>query len=155
GPSMGPQAGPGSAGGGLVLALEAPLALDAVAREGKRVEPLLANRLAASLALSEAPLVELPERGPHLTQESAVPVAELELELAGVRGVGLVAEILGGVLVEALLVERAAADFGLELTALGHERLTQLLQPLLCQLGCHRHRPPPQRPSDADASDAL
>src|SRR5262245_32677346 len=47
---------PGSAGGGLVLALEAPLTVDAVAREGERVETLLADGLAAPLALAEAPL---------------------------------------------------------------------------------------------------
>src|SRR5262249_42060453 len=110
----------GSAGGGLVFALEAPLALDAVSRERQGIAALLADRLAAPLALPEAPLVELPERGHHLAQEPPVSVAELELELAGVRRIGLVAEILGRVLVEAFLVDRTATDFGLELTALGH-----------------------------------
>src|SRR5262249_58797618 len=84
-----PQAGPGSAGGGLVLALEAPLALDAVAREGERIEPLLADRLAASLALPEAPFVELPERGHHLPHEAAVAGTQLQLEPADGRGARL------------------------------------------------------------------
>jgi hypothetical protein len=89
-----PREEPGSAGGGLVLALEAPLALDAVAGERQGVEALLADGLPAPLALAEAAFVELPERSHHLAQEAAVPVAKLELELAGVRGVGLVAEVL-------------------------------------------------------------
>src|SRR5262249_26164246 len=135
----------GSAGGGLVFALEAPLALDAVSRERQGIEALLSDRLAAPLPPPEAPLRALPGPRHHPPQEPPVPVAELELELSGVRRIGLVAEILGRVLVEALLVDRTATHFGLELTALGHERLTQLLQPLLGQLGCHRHRPPPPR----------
>src|SRR4029450_4409244 len=106
-----------------VLALEAPLALDAETRERERLGALLADRLAPALALAEAAPAELAERGQHLAQGPAIPVAQLELELARVRGVGLVAEVLRRVVVQTLLVRDAPADLVLQLTPLGHERL--------------------------------
>src|SRR5262245_49535751 len=133
-PSGRPPGEPGSAGDGLVLALEAALAVDAIACERQGLEPLLADRLSAALALPEAAFVELLECGHHLAQEPPVAVAQLELELARVGSIGLVAEVFGRVVVETFLVERAAADLGLKLAALGHQRLAQLLQPVLSEL---------------------
>src|SRR5262249_37758455 len=111
-----------SAGGGALLALHAALALDAVPGEGQRGQPLLGDLLAAALALPEAALVELPERGEPIAEEPAVAAAQLELELPRVGAQRLVAEILGGLVFDVLAVEGAPPDLVLQLTTLVDER---------------------------------
>ena len=57
---------------------DGPLAVDAVAGEGQRLEALVRDGLAAALAISVAALIELLQRGDDFFQESLRAVAELE-----------------------------------------------------------------------------
>jgi hypothetical protein len=64
-----------SAGGGALLFLDQTLAGDAVTSEGQRLETLVADGLAAALALAERALVDLLKRGDDVAQQSPVAVA--------------------------------------------------------------------------------
>ena len=95
-----------SAGGGALLFLDQTLAGDAVTGERQRFETLVADRLAAALALAERALVDLLQRGDDVAQQSPVAVAQLEEEFAVVGGIRLVAEILDRVVFLILAVGR-------------------------------------------------
>jgi hypothetical protein len=125
---------------GLLLLLDETLAADAVAGERQGLEPSLGDRLGAPLALAEAALVELAERDEDLSQQAAVTVAQLEQELARVRGRRLISEILDAVVFLALPVEGTPADLILELAPLVDERLLEVGHPLLLHL--HPSEPP-------------
>src|SRR5262249_7040876 len=124
-------AGEASAGGGALLLLGQPLAVDAVARRGHRVQPLVADRLAAALAVAGGAVVDLLQRIDDVAQLAAVAVAELEEELARVGGVGLIPEVLDGVVVLVLAVQRGATHTRGELGALLEQRLPEARQSLL------------------------
>src|SRR6059036_1484055 len=144
-----------SAGDGALLALDVPLAFDAVAREGQRMEPLLGDLLAAALALTEASLVELPERGDDVAEEPAIPAAELELELARVGVQGLIAQVLGRVVLEVLPVEDAAPDLVFELATLVDEPGLEVRELVRPHPRLHRERPPRPRRGPAPAAQWL
>ena len=99
-----------SAGGGALLFLDQTLAVDAVAREGQRLEALVGDGLAAALAVAEGALVDLLQRGHDVAQQPPVAVAQLEEELPVVGGIRLVAEILDRVVFLILAVGRGATD---------------------------------------------
>src|SRR5262249_3955551 len=117
-----------------------PLAVDAVAREREGVEAPFGDRLAAALALSEAALVELPQRDQDFFEEAPVTVAQLEQELAGVGGRPLVPQILDAVVFLPLAITRASPDLILELASLVQERLAEVGEPVLLDL--HARQPP-------------
>src|SRR6266508_2390524 len=96
---------PALPGGGALFFFDEPLAVDAVAGEGQRLEALVGDDLPAALAVAEVASVDLLQRRDDFLQDPAVPVAQLEEELAVVRCRGLVPEILRGVVVGALGVE--------------------------------------------------
>src|SRR5437773_6990695 len=77
--------------GHALLLLDRPLTVDAVARERQRLEPLLGDRLPAPLARAEGAVVQLLQGGDDVAQQAPVTIAELEEELAVVRGGRLVA----------------------------------------------------------------
>jgi hypothetical protein len=120
-----------SPGRGTLLLLDEPLAVDAVARERQRLQPLVADRLAAALAIAERSVVDLLQGGDDVPQQSSVPVAELEEELAGVGGVRLVPEILDGVVVLMLAVRRRATHPIGELFVLFQQTLLEARQSFL------------------------
>src|SRR6266849_5296943 len=127
------DAGPaaGSARGHPLFFFREALAGDAVPGERHRVEPLLGDGLAAPLAGTKAPVVDLGQRGHDLAQQPPVAVAQLEEELARVRGVGLVAEVLDRVVLLVLAVQRALADFVDELPLLLDQALFEVRQSIL------------------------
>src|SRR5437762_13146115 len=100
------------------LLLDHTLAIDAVARERQGLQPLVTDGLAAALAVAERAVVDLLQRRHDVAEDPAVAVAELEKELARIGGVGLIAEILDGVIFLVLNVQRRAADFVGELPVL-------------------------------------
>ena len=106
------------AGGHPLLLLDQPLAVDAVARERQRLEAPLGNGLAAPLTAAERAVVDLLQRRDDVTQQSTVAVPQLEKELARVGGVGLVAEVLDGVVFLVLAVERGTPDLLRQLAVL-------------------------------------
>ena len=66
--------------------------------------------LAAALAGAERAVLDALERRDHVAQHPAVTAAQLEEELARVRGVRLIAQVLDGVVFRILAVERGPAD---------------------------------------------
>src|SRR5262249_36493966 len=58
--------------------LDGALALDAVAGEGERLQPLLGDGFSATLAVAEAPLVHLLQGGDNLLEQSPIAIAQLE-----------------------------------------------------------------------------
>src|SRR4030095_1113786 len=105
-----PGRGGASGGGGSFLFLDQTLAGDAVAGEGQRFEALVADGLAAALAVAERALVDLLQRGHDVAQQTPVAVAQLEEELPVVGGILLVAEILDRIVFLILAVGRGATD---------------------------------------------
>src|SRR5213594_3171468 len=114
-----------------LLFLDHPLAVDAVARERQRLEPLLGNRLVASLARPERAIVELLEGRDDVAEEPTVAVAELEEELASVRGVRLVAQVLDRVVLRILPVQSGPTDLLGQLPLLFHKALLEVSEPVL------------------------
>src|SRR5688572_5111209 len=115
-----------------LLLLDEPLAVDAVAREGQRLEALVGDRLAAALAVAERAVLDLLERGDDVAQDPPVAVAQLEEELPGVGGVGLIPEILDCVVfLLCCRVERGASGVGGELLALLEQLLLEARQSFL------------------------
>src|SRR5262245_40041639 len=106
----GERRGRASAGGGALLFLDETLASDAVAGEGQRFESLVADGLAAALAVAEGTVVDLLKRGHDVAQQAPVAVAQLEEELPVVGGVRLVAEVLDRIVFLILAVGRGASD---------------------------------------------
>src|SRR5262245_6672521 len=127
--------GPRLARGHPLLFLDHPLAVDAVARERQRLEPFFGNRLVAPLAVSKCAVVELLERRDHVAQEPAVAVAQLEEELARVRGIGLVAQVLDRVVFRVFAVQSGPADLFGQLALFFDELLFEVCKPVLAHLG--------------------
>src|SRR5262245_27529223 len=119
------RGGEASAGGGALLLFDDPLAVDAVARERQGLQPLVADRLATALAIAEGAVVDLLQRGDDVAQQAVIAVAQLEEELARVRRVGLVAEILDRVVVLIFAVNRGASDAVGELLVLLQQALSE------------------------------
>src|SRR3990172_7997520 len=87
-----------------LLLLYQTLAVDAVAGERQRLEPLFGDRLAAPLANPERPFLDFSEGTDHFLEESPVAVAQLEKELAVVGIIGLVPEVLDRVVLLTLRI---------------------------------------------------
>src|SRR5256712_3622799 len=122
-----------------LLFLDHPLAADAMAREGQRLEPFLGNRLAAPLARAERTVVQLLERGDDVPQQPAVAVAQLEEELSRVCGVRLVAEILDRVVFLIFSVQSGSPDLLGQLPLLLDEALFEVREPILSHLDLLPH----------------
>src|SRR2546421_319570 len=71
-----------------------PLAIDAVTRERQRLQALVADDLAAALAVAERAVVDPLQRGDDVTEKAILAVAQLEEEFARIGGVGLAGGIL-------------------------------------------------------------
>src|SRR5262249_59432872 len=142
-----------SASGAALFLFDRPLALDAVAGERQGLEPLLGDGLAAALAVAEAALGDLLERGDHFLQQPPVAVAQLEEELAIVGGAGLVAEVLGRSVLRPLAVHDVLPHFLDELAVLLLELLAEVSEPFLSHHRLLRRTSPPA-PLDAQAITA-
>src|SRR5262249_54215982 len=114
-----------SSGASLFL-LDGALALDAIAGERERFESLLGDRFTAALAIAEAPLVQLLQRGHHFFQQPPIAIAQLEQELAVIGRRGLIPEILDRVVVWTLAVEDVLANFIDQLTILLFQLLSEV-----------------------------
>src|SRR5437879_5359895 len=93
-----------------LLFFDHALAIDTVTRERQRLEPLFGNRLVASLARPERAVVELLEGRDDVAEQPPVAVAELAEELSGVRGVGLVTQVLARIVFRGFSVPSGPAD---------------------------------------------
>src|SRR5262245_35917939 len=120
-----------SPGGHPLLFLHQSLTVDAIAREGQGVQTPVRDRLPAPFASAERAVVELLQRGDDVAEQPTVAVAKLEEELARVGRVGLVAEILDGIVLLILPVERGLTHLVRELTLFLQEALLEVRQTLL------------------------
>src|SRR5207253_3238844 len=116
-----------------------PLAIDAVTRERQRLQALVADGLAAALAVAERAVVDPLQSGDDVTEKAILAVAQLEEEFTRIGGVGLVAEILDRVVFLILAVEGGTAHLVGELTMLFDQALPELRQSILS------HQRPPLR----------
>src|SRR6185436_1203239 len=128
-----------------LLFLDHPLAVDAVARERQGFEPLLGDRLAASLAGTEPAVVQLLQGGDDVPQQPAVAVAQLEEEFSRVGGVRLIAEVLDGIVFLVFPVEGGSPNLFRQLPLLLDETLFEVCEPVLAHLDL---LPPPGRALD-------
>src|SRR6185503_2586133 len=126
-------------GGGPLFLLDRTLTLDAVAGEGQRLEPLFGDGLATALAVTEAALVDLLQRGDHFLEETPIAVTQLEQELPVVRGARLVTQVLDGIVLGPLAVHDVPPHFLDELVLLLFQLLAEVRQPILP----HRRLLPP------------
>src|SRR6266496_6010721 len=117
--------------GGALFFFDRPLALDAVAGKGKRLQALLRDRLPAPFAIAEITLFELFRSGADFFEEAPVAVAELEEEFAVVRRRSLISQVLGGVVFRTLGVEDGFAHAFDKLAVLLFQLLLELRQTLL------------------------
>src|SRR6266446_702138 len=117
-----------------LLFLDHPLAADAMAREGQRLEPFLGDRFAAPLARAERAVVQLLERRHDVPQKAPVAVAQLEEKLPRIRGVRLVAEVLDRVVFLIFYVEGGSPDLLGQLPLLLDETLFEVREPILSHL---------------------
>src|SRR5262249_956526 len=117
--------------GGALFFLDGPLALDAVAGEGKSFQALLRDGFSAPLAVAEVPLLELLQRAPPLLDQPPVPLPELEQEFPVVRGGSLIAEVFGGIVFRTLGVGYGLPDSFHELAMLLFQLLPELSESLL------------------------
>src|SRR4029453_2289185 len=92
------------AGGRPLFFFHGALAVDAIARERQRFEPLLADGLAAALAVAEVAVVELLKRGGDVLQLPPLTVPQSEQEFTVVCARGLVAQVLDRVVLGPLPV---------------------------------------------------
>src|SRR5262245_54470598 len=120
-----------SPGGHPLLFLHQALTVDAVARERQRVQTPVGDRLPAPFACAEGAIVDLLQRGDDVAKQPTIAVAKLEEELAGVGRVGLVTEVLDGIVLLILPVERGLAHLVRELTLFLEEALLEVRQTLL------------------------
>src|SRR5258705_10972430 len=119
------------AGGRPLFFFDGALAVDAVARERQRFEPLLADGLAAALASAEAAVVELLKRGGDVLQLPALSVTQAEQKLPVVRARGLIAQILDRVVFGPLPVLDVLAHLVHQLAVLLLQLLPEVGQTLL------------------------
>src|SRR5262245_49752047 len=127
------------AGGHPLLFLDPPLAVDAVPCERQRLEPFLGDRLVAPLARPEGAIVQLLEGRDDIAEDPTVAVAELEEELARVRRVGLVAQVLDRVVLRILSVQSGPADLLGQLPLLFDKSLLEVCEAVLAHRGLLRY----------------
>src|SRR5262249_5868488 len=118
-----------------LLFLHQPLAIDTVTRERQRIESLVGDRLAAALAGTERPVLDLLQRHHDLAQQSAIAVAELEEKFARVGGVGLIAEILDRIVFLILAIVGRTAHFLNQLMLLVEQAPFETRQPIFFHQG--------------------
>src|SRR5215475_12159671 len=118
-----------------LLFLDHPLAVDAVTRERQGLEPFLGNRLVAPLARPEGAIVQLLEGREDIAEDPTVAVAELEAQLAGVRRIGLVAQVLDRVVLRVLSVQSGPADLLGQLPLLFDKALLEVCEAVLAHRG--------------------
>src|SRR6185503_18019089 len=80
------------------------------AGERQRFETLVADGLAAALAVPEGAVVDLLQGGDDVAQQAPIAVAQLEEEFPVVGGIRLVAEILDRIVFLILAVGRRTSD---------------------------------------------
>src|SRR6266508_350382 len=122
-----------------LLFLDQPLAADAMAREGQRLEPFFGDRLAAPLARAERAVVQLLERRHDVPQQAPVAVAQLEEKFPRICGVRLVAEVLDRVVFLIFSVQSGSPDFFGQLPLLLDEEFFEVREPILSHLDLLPH----------------